>query len=53
MIRVMPGGWQGLIYIGGNINPEPSDQTNLKERRRWKPKGGGGTNAEAMANLKE
>jgi hypothetical protein len=24
-----PRGWQGLVYIGRNINPEPSDQTDL------------------------
>jgi hypothetical protein len=24
-------GWQGLVYIGQNINPELSDQTNLNK----------------------
>ena len=33
-------GWQGLVYIGGSVNPEPSDQTDLKERRRCNLGGG-------------
>jgi hypothetical protein len=24
-------GWQGLVYIGESVNPEPSDQTDLKK----------------------
>ena len=24
-------GWQGLVYIGRSIDPEPSDQTDLKD----------------------
>jgi hypothetical protein len=30
-------GWQGLIYIGRSMNPEPSDQTDLNKRRRCNP----------------
>jgi hypothetical protein len=30
-----------MVYIGRSINSEPLDQTNLKERRRCKPQGGG------------
>jgi hypothetical protein len=32
--RMAPGRRQGLQYIRGSINSEPSDQTNLKEQRR-------------------
>ena len=32
---------QGLVYIGWSINSEPSDQTDLKERRRCDLGGGG------------
>ena len=31
LIRVMPGGWQGLVYIGRSVHREPLDQTNLKD----------------------
>jgi hypothetical protein len=24
-------GWQGLVYIGESVNPEPSDQTDFKK----------------------
>ena len=41
MTRVMPRGWQGLIYIGRSVNPEPSDQTDLNKRRRYNLGGGG------------
>ena len=29
MTRGSPRGWQGLVYIGRSVNPEPSDQTDL------------------------
>ena len=32
-----PRGWQGLVYIGQSINPEPSNQTNLNKWRRCNP----------------
>ena len=35
------GGGQGLVYIGRSINSGPSDQTDLKERRRCNLGGGG------------
>jgi hypothetical protein len=28
-------GWQGLVYIGWSVNPEPSDPTNLNKRCRY------------------
>ena len=31
MTRVMPGGWQGLVYIDQSIHREPLDQTDLKD----------------------
>ena len=31
MTRVMPKGWQGLVYIGRSIQCEPLDQTDLKD----------------------
>jgi hypothetical protein len=36
-----------LLYIGGAINSEPSDQTNLKQRCRLDLNGGGRTDVEA------
>jgi hypothetical protein len=31
----------GLVYIGGTINSEPSDQTDLKQRHRCDLQGSG------------
>ena len=31
MTRVMPRGWQGLVYIGWSVQHEPLDQTDLKD----------------------
>jgi hypothetical protein len=43
MIRVLGGdnAGEGLVYRGGTINPEPSDQTDLKEWCRCNLQGGG------------
>ena len=28
---IMPGGWQGLVYIARSIQHEPLDETDLKD----------------------
>ena len=28
---MMPGGWQGLVYIARSVQREPLDQTDLKD----------------------
>ena len=41
----------GLLYIGRSINSGPSDQTDLKERRRCNLGGGGELTFEGEANM--
>ena len=31
MTRVLPRGWQGLVYIGRSVQCEPLDRTDLKD----------------------
>ena len=35
MTGVMPGGWQGLVYIGRSVQRELLDQTDIKDGVDW------------------
>jgi hypothetical protein len=42
-----------LLYIGGTINSEPSDQTDLKQRRRLNLGGSGEPTYEGEADRQD
>ena len=50
-MAVCSEGGAGVGYIGRSVNPEPSDQTDLKEQRRCNLEGIGGTNIEAKTDM--